>query len=74
MICCPGNGGEFDWLAARDRIRIDKIQPPFYRNSRFIFCEVMMSSLRVMLLLAALGMSGFAVSSDAETQPATVLN
>ncbi len=74
MICCPGNGGEFDWLAARDRIRIDKIQAPFYRNSRFIFCEVMMSSLRVMLLLAALGMSGFAVSSDAETQPATVLN
>ena len=33
-----------------------------------------MSSLRVMLLLAALGMSGFAVNSDAEAQPVTVLN
>lgn len=33
-----------------------------------------MSVFRVILLLAALGVSGFAVNSGAETQPVTVLN
>ena len=33
-----------------------------------------MSLLRVMLMLAALGVSGFVANSDAETQPVTVLN